>query len=93
MKNDWKKWMFLSALLSFFSWTNAKTAEATLAQPLDTIEYRVFVAVDKAGVEHWGGKEAYQEKLNVFFGRVNDFWNKAGTGVSSIISVMYPTCR
>lgn len=37
-----------------------------IQQSLDTIEYRVFVAVDKAGVEHWGGKEAYQAKLNAF---------------------------
>ena len=66
MKNGWKKWMFLFVLLSFFSWTNAKIVDKNIAQPLDTIEYRVFVAVDKAGVEHWGGKEAYQEKLNGF---------------------------
>ena len=81
MKNNWKRWLIFPALLPFFSWMEAKTLEENLIQQsLDTIEYRVFVAVDKAGVEHWGGKEAYQAKLNAFFDQVNDFWNKAGNG-------------
>lgn len=81
MKNNWKRWLIFPALLPFFSWMEAKTLEENqIQQSLDTIEYRVFVAVDKAGVEHWGGKEAYQAKLNAFFDQVNDFWNKAGNG-------------
>lgn len=68
------------AFLPLFSWADARTIQEIPSQPLDTIEYRVFVAVDKSGVEHWGGKEAYQGKLNTFFGQVNDFWNKAGDG-------------
>lgn len=80
MKNNWKKWMFLYALLSLSLWANAETVEGTNVQPLDTVQYRVFVAVDKAGVEYWGGKDVYQEKLNIFFGQMNDFWNKAGDG-------------
>ena len=81
MKNNWKRWLMFPAILPFLSLAEAKTVEGNLVQqPLDTIEYRVFVAVDKAGVEHWGGKEAYQAKLNTFFNQVNDFWNKAGNG-------------
>lgn len=39
----------ISALLPFFSWMEAKTLEENqIQQSLDTIEYRVFVAVDKA---------------------------------------------
>ena len=77
----WKKWLTLPAILLFFSVAKAENSPETIVQhPLDTIEYRVFVAVDKAGVEHWGGKKAYQAKLNTFFGQMNDFWNKAGKG-------------
>ena len=58
MKNNWKRWLIFPALLPFFSWMEAKTLEENqIQQSLDTIEYRVFVAVDKAGVEHWGGNE------------------------------------
>ena len=81
MKTHWKKWLIFPALLPFFSAVEAKPAsEAVEEQPLDTIDYRVFIAVDKAAVEHWGGREAYRTKLNAFFGQVNDFWNKAGQG-------------
>ena len=56
----------ISALLPFFSWMEQRHwSENQIQQSLDTIEYRVFVAV--TGVEHWGGKEAYQAKLNAFF--------------------------
>ena len=59
MKNNWKRWLIFPALLPFFSWMEAKTLEENqIHQSLDTIEYWVFLAVDKAGVEHWGGKEA-----------------------------------
>ena len=76
-----KKWLVLSVILLFLSVAKAKnTSEVTVQSPLDTIKYRVLVAVDKAGVEHWGGKKAYQAKLNTFFGQMNDFWNKAGEG-------------
>ena len=79
MKNNWKRWLMFPAILSFLSLVEAKTVAGNqVQQPLDTIEYRVFIAVDKAGVEHWGGREAYQVKLNTFFNQVNDFWNKAG---------------
>ncbi len=45
----------------------AKTLEENqIRQSLDTIEYQVFVAVDKAGVEHWGGKEASSEAEMLF---------------------------
>ena len=48
MKNNWKRWLIFPALLPFFSWMEAKTLEENLIQQsLDTIEYRVFVAVDK----------------------------------------------
>lgn len=80
MKNNWKRWLIFPVLLSFFSGADAKSVQDALSQPLDTIEYRVFVAVDKAGVEHWGGKEAYRAKLDAFFEQVNAFWNKAGAG-------------
>lgn len=81
MKNNWRKWLLIPALLPSFLGLDAKPMQGEVApQPLDTIEYRVFIAVDKAGVEHWGGKAAYQKKLDAFFGQVNDFWNKAGEG-------------
>lgn len=81
MKTNWKKWLLLPAVLPFFSLVEAKSAlDVTQEQPLDTINYNVFIAVDKAAVEHWGGKEAYQTKLNAFFGQVNEFWNSAGQG-------------
>ena len=81
MRINWKKGLILPALLPFFSLTEAKAEVKTITeQPLDTIEYRVFVAVDKAGVDHWGGKEAYEAKLKTLFTQVNDFWNKAGEG-------------
>lgn len=90
MKNNWKRWLIFPALLPFFSWMEAKTLEENqIQQSLDTIEYRVFVAVDKAGVEHWGGKEAYQAKLNAFFDQVNDFWNKAGNGRFQLLFPLY----
>ena len=48
MKNNWKRWLIFPALLPFFSWMEAKTLEENqIQQSLDTIEYRVFVAVDK----------------------------------------------
>ena len=81
MKNNWRKWLLIPALLPSFLGLDAKPMQGEVApQPLDTIEYRVFIAFDKAGVEHWGGKAAYQKKLDAFFGQVNDFWNKAGEG-------------
>ncbi|SHE43987.1 hypothetical protein SAMN05444349_102125 [Bacteroides faecichinchillae] len=81
MKISWKRWFLFPAVLPLFSWTNTGNVQKdVVSQPLDTIEYRIFVAVDKAGVEHWGGKEAYRAKLNTFFEQVNDFWNKAGDG-------------
>lgn len=73
--------MMLPAMLPLFSLVEAKPVhEAVVQQPLDTIDYKVFVAVDKAAVDYWGGSEAYRTKLNAFFGQVNDFWNKAGDG-------------
>ena len=49
MKNNWKRWLIFPALLPFFSWMEAKALEENqIQQSLDTIEYRVFVAVDKA---------------------------------------------
>lgn len=81
MKYNWKRWLILSVLLPLLSLAEAKNTLETIAkQPLDTIEYKVFIAVDRAGVEHWGGKKVYQAKLNSFFGQMNDFWNKAGEG-------------
>lgn len=87
MKNKKKSWFLFFVLLPFFLQAGAGnicdfTVEAQEAdlQPWDTIEYRVFVAVDKAAVEHWGGKASYQAKLNAFFNQMNDFWNKAGDG-------------
>lgn len=50
------------------------------AERLDTIDYRVFIAVDRPAIEHWGGETAYREKLDEFFGKVNKFWNEAGEG-------------
>lgn len=70
----------LSVALSLFALVEAKPVSVMMAQPLDTIEYKVFVAVDKAAVDHWGGKESYQTKLNVFFDQMNGFWNEAGQG-------------
>lgn len=53
MKNNWKKWLLVPALLPSFLGLDAKTMQGEVTQqPLDTIEYRVFIAVDKAGVEH-----------------------------------------
>ena len=84
MKNNWRKWLLIPALLPSFLGLDAKPMQGEVApQPLDTIEYRVFIAVDKAGVEHWGGKAAYQKKLDAFFGQVNDFWNKVTYDCSS----------
>lgn len=76
----WKRIYSISILLLLSAWISGQTLEAAMFHPLDTIEYRVFVAVDKAGVEHWGGRDAYSAKLNVFFDQMNDFWNKAGEG-------------
>ena len=80
MRKNWKRSLIIFVLLPFFSWMDAKTVQEVVSLPLDTIEYRVFVAADKAGVEHWGGMEAYRIKLDSFFQQVNDFWNKAGDG-------------
>lgn len=80
MINNLKKWLILPVVLPFFSLAEVKAAPEVTAQPLDTIEYKVFIAVDKAAVEHWGGKESYQTQLNAFFEKMNDFWNEAGQG-------------
>ena len=54
MKNNWRKWLLIPALLPSFLGMDAKPMQGEVApQPLDTIEYQVFIAVDKAGVEHW----------------------------------------
>jgi len=80
MINSLKKWLILSVVVSFFSFVDAKSAPEVVKHPLDTIEYKVFVAVDKAAVEHWGGKESYQTQMNAFFVKMNGFWNEAGLG-------------
>lgn len=47
-------------------------------EKLDTINYRVFIAVDRPAVEHWGGEDSYRDKLYSFFDKVNAYWNEAG---------------
>lgn len=48
------------------------TASATVK---DTVEYRVFVAADKPGVDYFGGEQEYRRKLDNLFMETNRFWN------------------
>lgn len=80
MINNLKKWLIMPVVLPFLSLAEVKSMPEIMLQSLDTIEYKVFIAVDKAAVEHWGGKVSYQTQLNTFFEKMNDFWNKAGQG-------------
>lgn len=41
----------------------------------DTLDFRLFVAVDKYSVEYLGGKEKYQKMLDKAFEKVNRKWN------------------
>ena len=54
--------------------------QAQAAERPDTVEYKVFIAVDRPAVEHGGGEAAYRGKLYRFFDQVNTFWNEAGQG-------------
>ena len=42
---------------------------------LDTIEYKIYIAADRVGVEHFGGEYVYKKKVDEMFSRVNAFWN------------------
>lgn len=77
--NCLRRWM-LALLLPLCTLAYAAGSNKSEAQVLDTIEYRVFIAVDRAAVEHWGGEEAYRTKLYAHFDRMNEFWNEAGDG-------------
>lgn len=53
---------------------------AQAVERADTVTYKVFIAVDRPAVDHWGGEEAYRRQLHAFFDKVNRFWNEAGQG-------------
>lgn len=41
----------------------------------DTLDFRLFVAADKATVDYFGGRDVYQKKLDEAFAKVNRKWN------------------
>lgn len=45
---------------------------------LEVVTYRGYVAMDASSVEHYGGREAVQRKLDDFFNSVTQFWNECG---------------
>lgn len=45
------------------------------SEVIDTLDFNIYVAADKASVDFLGGSEAYQKKLDIAFHKVNRKWN------------------
>lgn len=45
------------------------------SEVIDTLDFNIYVAADKASVDFLGGSEAYQKKLDIAFNKVNRKWN------------------
>lgn len=67
---------FITLFTLFFTcYATAHATKIDIPTRLDTIEYRVYIASDRAGVEYFGGEQVYRKKIDELFRRTNEFWN------------------